>query len=267
MTNQRGLRHTIAGLAVLTAAAAAHAQDEPINTDRPDFSESSQTVGEGRFQIETSVAHERDRQAGMKTTTFRTPTLLRYGISPALELRLESDGWTRQKTRDEASAAATTERGMSDTAIGVKWHSQDNQGAVPSIAWLVHADLDTGSRAFRGRGVRPSLRAVLEWELTDGISVGLMPGVVWDTTDTGHRHATGILGTVVGKEWTDRFRTFAELAAERIASSRNGGSTLTYGAGAAYLLTRDVQVDTAVSLGANRNAPDVAWTAGLSVRF
>ena len=71
----------------------------------------------------------------------------------------------------------------------------------------------------------------------------------------------------IGRSWSENFRTFVEISGQRIASSRNGGSTVTYDAGAAYLLSNDVQIDSAFSWGANKNTPDFAWTVGLSVRF
>ena len=44
----------------------------------------------------------------------------------------------------------------------------------------------------------------------------------------------------IGRSWSENFRTFVEISGQRIASSRNGGSTVTYDAGAAYLLSNDV---------------------------
>jgi hypothetical protein len=98
------------------------------------------------------------------------------------------------------------------------------------------------------------------------MSLGVMPGIVYDKTE-GRRHATGILAAALSKTWADRFKAFVELAAERIASSRNGGSDITYSVGAAYLLSRNVQVDTAFSWPANSNPPDFTWTVGFAVRF
>lgn len=250
-------------------AGAAHAAevDDTIATDRPDFVESSRTVGKAHFQIETSVARERDSRAGVKTTTFSTPTLLRYGVSDSWELRYETDGFMRSRTVDTGAATDEVERGMADSSIGLKWAMQEGEGVTPGVAWLLHADVDSGSRAFRGHGVRPSLRAVFEWELPAEFSLGVMPGIAYDTTDAGKRHVAGILGVVVGRSWTDNFRTFVEVAGQHIASSRNGGSVVTYDVGAAYLITKNVQIDTAFAWGANSNTPKFAWTIGLSVKF
>ena len=260
---------SLSGLAFALVAAVASAGTsaaDTITTDRPDVVESSLTVGRGRFQIETSIARERDKDAGTKTTVVTTPTLLRLGISENLELRLESEGYARAKFNDPASGVALRESGYADLSPGLKWHAVDGDGARPSTALLLHVDIDSGSRPFRGEGVRPSVRLPLEWELPNDFSLGVMPGIVYDKTN-GSRHASGILAVVVGKEWTPRFRSFVEVAAERIASSRNGGSTVTYNLGAAYLLTNLVQIDSALSWAANHNTPDFAWTVGLSVKF
>ena len=240
----------------LTAHAA---EEEPMATDRPDVVESSNVVGKGRFQIETSFASESNKADGVKTTTRMTPTLLRYGISENTELRLETDGFLRE----------SDERGFADVSLGLKWHTHDGDDAAgkPSVAWLFHADLDSGSSAFRGHGVRPSARMVAEWELPQDWSFGVMPGVLSDTNEAGERFVAGSLAAVVGKSWTDAFRTFVEVAGHQLTSAKNGGSVITYDVGMAYLITPTMQVDTAVSFGANQYTPDQQWTVGFSVKF
>lgn len=245
----------------------ARAEDEPIATDRPDFVESSDVVGKGRVQIETSLAWERDRQGGLKARLSSTPTLLRLGVADDWELRFETDGRLRLK----ADAAGTTvrERGWSDLSVGVKWHQRDGDEAAgtPGLGWLFHLDADTGSGAFRGQGVRPSLRMVAEWEFAGGWSLGVMPGIYRDRDEDGRHFTGGILAAVLGKSLNDRTRVFVELSGEQLAAARHGGSVTTFDVGVAYLVTRDVQVDAAMSRGLNRNAPDFAWTIGLSTRF
>ncbi|RZL00020.1 MAG: transporter [Rubrivivax sp.] len=235
------------------------AEEAAMATDRPDIVESSAVVGLHRFQIETSVASESNQVDGVKTTTRMTPTLLRYGITEHTELRLETDGVLRDGQ----------DHGFSDVSVGLKWHTHDGDDTTlkPAIAWLFHADLDSGSRAFRGHGVRPSVRMVAEWELSHDMSLGIMPGVLRDTNDDGRHFVAGIFAVTVGKSWTDDFRTFLEVAGQQLTSNRNGGSVVTYDAGMAYMLSPTMQLDTAVSIGANRHTPDRLWTVGFSVKF
>jgi hypothetical protein len=240
---------------------------DEIKTDRPDFVESSDVVGRGRLQIETSFAVEHDHVDGHRDRTRNTPTLLRIGAGESWELRIETDGRISSRTIDDQNGQANTTRGYADVSIGAKWHLQDQEGMRPGTAVLVHADTDTGSRAFRGNGIRPSIRVVAEWELAHDYSLGVMPGLIYDKAADGRRFTSGIFGIVVGRSWTDRFRTFIELAAPQIARAKHGGNIVTADLGAAYLLTTNTQLDVMFQKGVNKNAPDHAWTMGLSMKF
>jgi len=261
----------LAAVAACTLAALpAHAgDDEPISTDRPDVVESSQVVGKGRVQIETSVQWERQRGDGARVETLSTPTLLRIGAGERLELRVETDG--RQRIRSSDSAGVDRVSGYADSAVGIKWHVADQQGeglaGRPSMAWLVHADLPSGSRVLRGHGVRPSLRLAAEWELGDGYGVGVMPGVALESDEAGKRYGFGILAATLGKEFNERVRGFVELAASQIARAAHGGTEATFDTGLTYLINKDCQLDLALARGLNRRSPDLRLGAGLSVRM
>jgi hypothetical protein len=265
------LRWPIAAATALCCLSPVHADaDDGISTDRPDFVESSQVVGKGRFQVEWGLARERsDDASGARRRIDSTPTLLRLGVSDTLELRIETDGYLRSRSEEAGPSRFTRERGFADTSLGVKWHMQDDDEATgrPAIAWLLHVDVETGSAAFRGDGLRPSLRAVGEWELDDAMSVGAMGGAAVDRHPDSGRFAAGILAVTVGRSWTDRFRTFVELAGRQLASSRHGGSVVSFDAGTAYLLSPSVQVDAVVSRGITHTSPDWEFGAGLSIKF
>lgn len=252
---------------LLALAAAAHADEDALATDRPDFVESSDVVGKGRIQLETSLAWDRDRQGTTRTRVASTPTLLRIGISPQWELRLETDGRLREHSRD--AGVSTHQRGWSDLAVGAKWHQQDGDedSGRPGIGWLFHVDLDSGSGPFRGQGLRPSLRMVAEWELPGGWSAGVMPGLYRDRDESGHHYTGAILAAVVGKSLTERARAFIEVAGSQLTSSRHGGRVISLDAGVAYLLSRDLQLDLAVARGLTAQTPDLSWTVGFSARF
>src|SRR5262245_3091965 len=93
----RGCALAVAASALCATAARA---EEPIATDRPDFVESADVVGDGRFQIETGLSYERSRANGQTSRGRATPLLLRYGVGDTLELRLETDGLLRASVRD-----------------------------------------------------------------------------------------------------------------------------------------------------------------------
>lgn len=243
--------------------------EEPLSTDRPDFVESSDVVGKGRVQFETGFVSERNKADGVKERVTTTPTMLRLGLNDTVEFRIATDGFSRLRSEDTTTGITTRERGYGDLDIGVKWHTMDGDAdkGIPAMAWLLHAALDTGSRAFRGDGVRPSLRAVAEWELPHDWSIGVMPGVFVEKNEDGDRYVGGIAAVTVGKSWTDRFKTFFELAGQQLASKKNGGNIATWDTGATYLINNDVQVDVSFSWAATKETPDFAWGVGLAVRF
>ena len=249
---------------VLSGVLSSHARaDDVMTTDRPDFSESPEVVGRGRFQIETSVAFERDKREATRTRS--TPTLLRLGLNDTWELRVETDGLTRQRS----TAGEPTVSGMADTALGLKWHAQDGDedAGKASVAWLFHVDMDTGSSAFRGQGLRPSVRMVSEWDLDDGWSFATMPGVYSDKNDQGHRFVGGLLALTLSRNITPKLSVVAELAAQRLASRSNGGNLFTFDPAIAYLLSDNAQIDFGIDFGLNRNAPDTTMAVGLSLKF
>lgn len=252
----------LASLALLSPLSSSAAVDDAIVTDRPDFVESSNVVGNGRLQVESSVLVERDKLDGVRSRAYSMPTLLRYGVGDVLELRVETDG----RSIDHAGEASNP-AGYADTALGLKWHVRDEAQGLPSMALLLNADLPSGSRAWRGQGVRPTLRLTAEWELPAGMSLGMMPGVGLERTDAGERYGYGLFGVVLGKELTPTWRAFVEVAAPRIARAADGGTIATFDAGTAWLLSDRCQFDAMLSLGLNRRTPDAALTVGLSFKL
>lgn len=252
-------------LAILCAGARGA---DRIDTDGPDFVESTESVGAGRWQFETGPAVTRDTRAGARLTTTTTPLLLKAGVSESVEARLETDGRVRTWGSD-AAGAPVTQSGTADTAIGFKWHARDRDPTTgaPALAWIMHVELPSGSRDERGVGLRPSLRAVIGWELPHDIGIGLMPGIKYDSRADGHRYASGILGVVAGKWVTDRLRLFVEGAGQSIARAENGGVIFYKDVGAAYLISDSWQIGGRAGWAANNNTPGRYAQLSLAARF
>ena len=256
-------RFRVAVLIALTKAVVpGTAVSQSIGTDRPDFVESSSTVGKGSVQIEGSVAFGEKETLGTEVENFTTPFLFRVGIADAWELRLESDWFIR--STEEVGASEVTTQGVSDFAVGVKWaFFAPETGNAPAMAVLVHADLPTGSDVFRGNGTRPSLRVVAEWALGGDWGLGIMPGILYDRAGD-ERFVSGIFGAVVGKGLTDSLRAFVEIAFEQIAEDQYGGNVGFVDFGGTFLLNPRWQLDAAAAVGVTDQATDFGFTLGLS---
>lgn len=253
----------------LLACALARAQGEGhIDTDGPDFVESTESVPRGRVQFESGPVWEADRHAGARVRALSTPLLLKGGLGEGRELRLETDAFVHQSGTD-AAGAPSVRRGTADTALGMKWHvrDRDEKSGRPAVAWIAHVELPSGSANLRGLGLRPSLRAVIGWDLPGESSIGLMPGLKLDTREDGQRFVSGIFGAVAGKWFTPRLRGFVELQSSQIAHARDGGTLLYRNAGAAWLLGEDWQIGARAGWAANRNTPSRYLLIALAGRF
>ncbi|MES2207764.1 MAG: transporter [Pseudomonadota bacterium] len=238
----------------------AYAKEESIVTDRPDFVESSDSVGKKHFQIETSVAYSVNHEKTI--STWATPTLLRYGIYEDLEMRFETDGYLLNKTD-----GMSNQSGMSDAAVGVKWHIADQADKSPALALLFDVALPTGAKVFRTVGMRPSVRGVVEWELPSEIGLGIMPGVAYEKDENEQRHLEGIFGVTLSKGWTEIFRTYIEMSLPKIAKSQYGGTQAYFDTGAALLISRTLQLDIGLSAGLNNRSDRYIVGCGISKKF
>jgi len=257
----------LAAVAFACACARARAEDNAIVTDRPDFVESAEVVGLGRFQVEAGLQSERDRGNGAAARTLSTPTLLRLGVSETLELRAGGDGLTHVRAADPAGAPRRV-HGFSDVSFGAKWRVREGDaGGMPGVAWLADLETPIGSKSLRGKGVRPAVRVTAEWALPHDFSIGVMPGVFLDRNDDGKRYAAGVLAVTLGKGLGSHLDAFVEVAGERLAAQRNGGSSVTFDTGLAWRATDSLQLDLAFAHGLSAAAPDFRGGLGVSARF
>jgi len=232
---------------------------EAIDTDGPDFVESSEVLAPGHFQYEVDVISSSGSRAAPGSALIATPGLLKYGIAKDFEIRLAPNGFEQ----------INGESGWGDTALGIKWHAQDRdpQHGRPAISWLLHVDTPSGQAPFRGNGLRPSLRSVITWDLPHDFALGWMPGIKSDTGADGHRFSAFILGIVLNQRINEATRVFVEFAAPQIAASSDGGVIASWDIGAAYLISNDIQLGVRTGIAANANSPNSFLLFELAQRF
>lgn len=240
--------------------------EDALVTDRPDAAEASATVGKNRFQIESSFQFGQDQAAGTTTRNYSFPTLLRYGIIDALELRVETEVGTFQT--DNSGAAA--QRGFNDVAFGLKANFTENQGLVPSFGLLGHLNVPIGNDTFSSNGVEPIFKALADWELGAGFGLGTNVGVDLPVRDAaGDKFGRFIYAAALGRAipgTSDRLGAFIE-AAGAVPLKQAKAQEHTFDTGLKFLITPNLQVDTVVQIGLNDDAADLALGSGLSWRI
>lgn len=239
----------IAALFLILAASPVFAQDaDLINADRPGIADSSGVVGPGIFQLEFGL----ERDHGSDGRSISTPLLLRYGVSKALELRVEGDGYIH----------APGASGFAPVSIGAKYHFAD----APSMGVIASLSVPSGTGAQRSHTTNGDV--LLTADINLGEKWSLNPNIGGVTEDDGEgRFTAGIAALTVQYNLSDRANVFIDGAAQT-PERRRGGSSLIVDAGAAWIVGRNTQFDVSAGWGAHGTTPpNVFVGAGISRRF
>ena len=224
---------------------AAHAADEDlIDADRPGIADGSKTLKRAHFQIEIGF----DREDRSDDQTLKFPLLLRYGISDRFEFRVESDTHVREKI------AHATSTGWDPVSAGFKYHLVDQQEISLGVigGWFP----PSGSGEFRSDHSSGDVRLAADLEFGDHWSINPNLGVQRDESSA--TSGTGAL--TLQYNITKKSNVFVDGGVQR-------GEVL-LDAGAAWILSSDVQFDASVGRGAHgSNTPKLFWGAGVSRRF
>lgn len=144
-----------ASLLVTTGCASARPGQEPLVSDRPDFTEAPETVAPRRVQLEGG--HTFARADGERANTTGE-VLLRIGVAPRAELRLEPGSYST------LSSPAGDTRGLEDAVAGMKFRLHDapeaGRSLMPAVSLLVMTSVPTGSAAFRQSAMQPEAKLV-----------------------------------------------------------------------------------------------------------
>jgi len=218
----------------LAAASLVRAQEaDLISADRPGLADGSTTVRRGAFQVELGL--ERDDESTSRILT--TPLLLRYGLTEALELRVETSGWER------TTAGGRADSRFAPLAAGIKYRflNEPSAGIIASIGEhasgdvLLTADFDLGEK----------------WSINPNV------GIV--SENDGRRMTSGFGALTIQRNLTEKANVFIDGAAD--------SSSLLLDAGGAWILGRDTQLDVSIGWSAHSEGPNVFWSAGISRRF
>ncbi len=240
--------------------------DEPLVTDRPDFTEASSTVGLGVAQLEFGYTYTYDNELNqsVRSQSFGEP-LLRYGVlANWLEFRI---ALFPVDERTAVAAQRDTTAGTEDLYTGFKIGLTPQEGVLPEMALIPQMNIPTGSPAFTSNRVEPGVNWVYAWEINDFLATG--------GSTQGNRRVdpSGRSYLEVAQSWTVAYSLAEKLGAftEWYALFPSGADTVLpqhfFNGGFTYLLSNNVQFDVRAGVGLNNAADDYFIGSGLSIRF
>jgi len=238
--------------AIVPAAAAECTQpDSPIETDRPDATNSSIVVPVGSLQNENGVDGSRDHGAN---TLNGTNSRWRLGIAPCLEVLVDLPTYVTVLHGNGPS-------GFSDIAPAVKWEISPLPGKF-DLSITAGAALPTGATGISGPGVQPYLQIPWSIALGDGWALtGMETNFFTPASDS---KTTFQSAMVIEKEFGERSFLFIEYVGNFPSNGRNSQSL---NSGGGYRIDAHHQIDFHVGVGLDRNAPNYTFGVGYSFRL
>ena len=238
-------------------------------TDRPDQTESSVVVPPGFYQLELGWTFTRDDTGGVRTEVHEVPsTLLRIGLSQAVELRIGWTGFVDAETRFADFGA--DDHGTGDAEVGIKIHLAAERSARPELALLVATSVPVGDDSFTSDRFDPSVRLAVSHTLSERVGLGYNVGMSLGSEiggDGDRDTLSSVFYTAaLGFALSDRWSAFAEVFGDFPASAP-GDPAHAFDAGFTCLLRANLQLDLAGGFGLSDAADDRFVGLGVTLRF
>ena len=248
----------------ITSALIVCAQEETpeMITDRPDATESPNTVPVGTLQVETGAFYETfEDDANFKTETLGYNTsLFRYGLLDNLELRVgfnfeEAQATIGGQKLDDVAS------GFSPLLLGVKVEIAEEKGLLPEIGLLGHLQLPfTAGSDYKPTTTGADFRFSFAHTLSKKSSFAYNLGAQWgnDSPEIAY-----VYTLVYGYSISEKLGFYAELYGDLPENTR---ANHLWDAGFTYLVSNNVQLDATVGSSITEGQ-DLLLAAGVSFRL
>lgn len=235
-----------------------NAQIPPIDTDRPDQTESAILVPVKWLQFEAGFNFQKNNS---DENEFLTPTLLsKYGLNKRIELRMI----TTIKTNSSTSMTYGTknESGLDVAELGAKISLFHEKKLLPTTSFIFHFGIPAFSSAkFKPDKIAPNFRFTMQHTLSANVSLGYNLGCEWDGFTNNPAYVYTITaGYNPAKKWYTYIEAFGVFK-KQILPEHN------LDAGLAYYISDNFKTDISSGFGISKAAPTWYVAIGFSARF
>jgi hypothetical protein len=250
-------------------------EEGPLETDRPDFTEASSTVGRGRAQLEFGYTYIQDDEHGTRVRAHSFPeTLLRVGmLREWFEFRI---AWNYGIQRESDGVISTRISEPEDLYLGVKLALTEQDGIWPEMALVPQMTVPTaprftesGAMAFGTGEVMPGVNWLYGWDVGE---IGYFAGstqVNRTLDDSGVFYDEFAQSITIGYKWMEKLTQYTEWFAFFPHGAADPGTRPEHylNGGFTYLVSDDFQLDIRLGYGLTSSADDFFAGAGAAYRY
>jgi Putative MetA-pathway of phenol degradation len=242
-------------------------KEKPLESDRPDFTDSSTTVGYRRLQIESGYKFTQAVAGDPTHNAHDLPEMLvRYGLAERLELRIAWDeGMVFESRRDRNTGRLMAESGSTDMGIGFKYALTQQDKWRPQSAIITSISAPVGSAELSSRQVDVLVNYLYSWDFTKKLSLNCSTGSLW-TAESGDHFSQILQAASLEYELTEKLHVFNEWAVFLRRDFSDNRPQFYYDAGFTYLVTPNFQLDWEAGVGLNHAADGFFTGCGLVIR-
>ena len=173
-----------------------------IEADRPDFTESTETVPPRSIQAEGGYTYSRDESA---TNHSIGELLIRVPATSHAEARVAFNSYSITRI------AGSVQRGFEDMEIGTKVRLIDHEerSLIPNVSILALTTLPTGHRGIGTRAMQPTAKLALGWQFSERLSLQSNSNYTYASED-GTRFSQWANSVSFGADLAPRLESFAE---------------------------------------------------------
>lgn len=221
-----------------------------IVTDRPDQTESSETVGNKNFQIESGMLFQNSSDNSINSF-YGPSTLLRYGISKNFELRFVSQYESTELGLDGGNRKYN---GFNDLEVGAKVQLFKKEGVNTEIAFLSHLIIPTAKAGITTGNIGVINKFAISHTISEKVGIGYNIGydLVSERSSFTYSLVLGISISEVVGIYVEPYGSWAEQ--NQFESNFDTGLT--------FLVNPNFQMDVSYGTGINQTMEYVS--AGFS---
>lgn len=240
--------------------------DEPLASDRPDFTEASCTVGRGVVQLEMGYTYTHDADGTSSHSEHSIPEMLwRIGmLAEWFEFRIAYNHSNNTSRTTGLPVLNTSDSGS--LYLGAKLGLTPQQGIFPEMALVPQMTVPTSDDDFTADRVLPGVNWLYGWDINEYFSLaGSTQGnIALDDAETYYETAQSV---TIGYTLTEKLGGYTEWYGIFPSGAVTVLPEYYFNGGFIYRFSNNFQYDIRAGVGLNDNSADYFIGSGFVTRW